>query len=70
MISQVDFFESLADGLYQDLLNNKVGSLKINQRDLVSYAYEKKVMIGSPMSLFPMLQEHSFLFKQASINSW
>ena len=34
-----------ADGLYQDLLNNKVGSLKINQRDLVSYAYQKKVMI-------------------------
>ena len=30
-----------ADGLYQDLLNNKVGSLKINQRDLVSYAYQK-----------------------------
>ena len=31
-----------ADGLYQDLLNNKVGALKINQRDLVSYAYQKK----------------------------
>ena len=45
-----------ADGLYQDLLNNKVGALKINQRDLVSYAYQKKVMIVSPMSLFPMLQ--------------
>ena len=45
-----------AEGLYQDLLNNKVGSLKINQRDLVSYAYQKKVMIVSPMSLFPMLQ--------------
>ena len=45
-----------ADGLYQDLLNSRVGSLKINQRDLVSYAYEKKVMIVSPMSLFPMLQ--------------
>ena len=34
-----------ADGLYQDLLNSRVGSLKINQRDLVNYAYEKKVMI-------------------------
>ncbi len=45
-----------ADGLYQDLLNSRVGSLKINQRDLVSYAYTKKVMIVSPMSLFPMLQ--------------
>ena len=34
-----------ADGLYQDLLNNKVGSLKINQRDLVSYAYQKLSLI-------------------------
>ena len=45
-----------ADGLYQDLLNSRVGSLKINQQDLGSYAYQKKVMIVSPMSLFPMLQ--------------
>ena len=45
-----------ADGLYQDLLNSRVGSLKINSKDLVSHAYEKKVMIVSPMSLFPMLQ--------------
>jgi DNA recombination protein RmuC len=45
-----------ADGLYQDLLNSRVGSLKINQQDLVSYAFRKKVMIVSPMSLFPMLQ--------------
>ena len=45
-----------ADGLYQDLLNSRVGTLKINSKDLVSYAYAKKVMIVSPMSLFPMLQ--------------
>ena len=45
-----------ADGLYQDLLNSRVGTLKINSKDLVSYAYTKKVMIVSPMSLFPMLQ--------------
>ena len=45
-----------ADGLYQDLLNSRVGSLKINSKDLVAYAYTKKVMIVSPMSLFPMLQ--------------
>ena len=44
-----------ADGLYQDLLNSRVGSLKINSKDLVSYAYTK-MMIVSPMSLFPMLQ--------------
>lgn len=45
-----------ADGMYQDLLNSKVGSLQINAKDLVSYAYTKKVMIVSPMSLFPYLQ--------------
>ena len=45
-----------ADGMYQDLLNSRVGALKINSKDLVSHAYEKKVMIVSPMSLFPMLQ--------------
>ena len=45
-----------ADGLYQDLLNSRVGTLQINSRDLVTYAYQKKVMIVSPMSLFPMLQ--------------
>lgn len=45
-----------ADGLYQDLLNSRVGTLKINSNDLVSHAYNKKVMIVSPMSLFPMLQ--------------
>jgi len=45
-----------ADGLYQDLLNSRVGGLKINSNELVSYAYLKKVMIVSPMSLFPMLQ--------------
>ena len=45
-----------ADGLYQDLLHSRVETLKINSKDLVSYAYSKKVMIVSPMSLFPMLQ--------------
>jgi DNA recombination protein RmuC len=45
-----------ADGLYQDLLNSRVGTLQINSKDLVSYAYTKKVMVVSPMSLFPMLQ--------------
>ena len=31
-----------ADGLYQDLLNSRVGSLKINSNELVSYAYLKR----------------------------
>ena len=53
-----------ADGLYQDLLNSRVGSLKINQRDLVNYAYEKKVMIVSPMSLFPNASNNGESFTQ------
>ena len=40
-----------ADGLYQDLLNSRVGSLKINSSELVSYAYLKKVMIVSDESV-------------------
>ena len=31
-----------ADGLYQDLLNSRVGSLKINSKDLVSYMLIKR----------------------------
>ena len=34
-----------ADGLYQDLLNSRVGSLKINSSELVSYAYLKNTNI-------------------------
>ena len=33
-----------ADGLYQDLLNSRVGTLKINQRDLVSYTKKKNLL--------------------------
>ena len=29
------------DGLYQDLLNGRVGTLKINSKDLVYFAYTK-----------------------------
>ncbi len=45
-----------ADGLYQSLLSNKVGSLEVNSQNLIEYAFKKKVMIVSPMSLFPYLQ--------------
>ena len=44
-----------ADGLYQDLLNSRV-KFTDQFTGRVSYAYDKKVMIVSPMSLFPMLQ--------------
>ncbi len=45
-----------ADGLYQSLLSNKVGTLEVNSKNLIEYAFNKKVMIVSPMSLFPYLQ--------------
>ena len=45
-----------ADGLYQSLLSNKVGGLEVNSQNLIEYAFQKKVMIVSPMSLFPYLQ--------------
>jgi len=45
-----------ADGLYQSLLSNKVGTLEVNSQNLIEYAFQKKVMIVSPMSLFPYLQ--------------
>tara|TARA_S200000501_G_scaffold334406_1_gene338433 strand:+ start:71 stop:1198 length:1128 start_codon:yes stop_codon:yes gene_type:complete len=45
-----------ADGLYQSLLSSKVGTLEVNSKNLIEYAFNKKVMIVSPMSLFPYLQ--------------
>jgi DNA recombination protein RmuC len=45
-----------AEGLYQDMLRSKTGSLKINEVDLIKYAFKKHVIISSPISLFAMLQ--------------
>ncbi len=45
-----------ADGLYHSLLSNKIGTLEVNSKNLIEYAFNKKVMIVSPMSLFPYLQ--------------
>ncbi len=46
-----------AEGIYYDLLVNKVGSMKSNTRDLVEYAMkEKKVYIVSPTTFYVTLQ--------------
>jgi DNA recombination protein RmuC len=45
-----------AEAIYYDLLVNKVGALKTNTRDLINYAYEKKVVIVSPTSFLAYLQ--------------
>lgn len=46
-----------SEGIYYDLLINKVGSVQINTRDLISYAFiEKNVIIVSPTSFLAYLQ--------------
>ena len=46
-----------AEGIYYDLLINKVGAIKINTSDLIEYAFkEKHVIIVSPTSFLAYLQ--------------
>ncbi len=46
-----------SEAIYYDLLINKVGTVKINTRDLIEYAYrDKKVIIVSPTSFLAYLQ--------------
>lgn len=46
-----------AEGIYYDLLVNKVGAIKVNTRDLLDYAaHEKKVHIVSPTTFYVTLQ--------------
>jgi len=46
-----------SEGIYYDLLINKVGTVKVNSVDLINYAFtEKKVIIVSPTSFLAYLQ--------------
>jgi len=45
-----------AEAIYYDLLINKIGTMKNNTRDLITYAYDKKVVIVSPTSFLAYLQ--------------
>lgn len=46
-----------AEGIYYDLLINKVGAVKSNTQDLIQYAFkEKKVVIVSPTSFLAYFQ--------------
>ena len=46
-----------AEGIFYDLLINKVGAIKVNTHDLIEYAFkEKHVIIVSPTSFFAYLQ--------------
>ena len=45
-----------SEGIYYDLLINQVGTVKTNTRDLIEYAFGKKVIIVSPTSFLAYLQ--------------
>lgn len=46
-----------SEGIYYDLLINKVGAIKLNTQDLIEYAFrDRHVIIVSPTSFFAYLQ--------------
>jgi DNA recombination protein RmuC len=45
-----------AEGMFYDLLVNAVGATEVNRRNLVEYAFEKRVVIVSPATFFAYLQ--------------
>ena len=45
-----------ADGVFYNLLNQKIGTLDVNSHDLVEYAFKKKVIMVSPMTFYAYLQ--------------
>ena len=57
-----------AEAIYYDLLVNEVGSVKVNTRNLIDYAYnDKKVIIVSPTTFMAYLQSILFGFKAFKI---
>ena len=57
-----------AEAIYYDLLVNEVGSVKVNTRNLIDYAYnDKKVIIVSPTTFAAYLQSVLYGFKAFKI---
>ncbi len=57
-----------AEAIYYDLLINEVGSVKVNTRNLIDYAYnEKHVIIVSPTTFAAYLQSVLYGFKAFKI---
>jgi DNA recombination protein RmuC len=57
-----------AEAIYYDLLVNEVGSIKVNTRNLIDYAYnDKKVIIVSPTTFMAYLQSVLYGFKAFKI---
>ncbi|MDH5596834.1 MAG: DNA recombination protein RmuC [Candidatus Peregrinibacteria bacterium] len=45
-----------ADGVFYNLLSQKVGTLDVNTTDLIEYAFKKHVILVSPMTFYAYLQ--------------
>ncbi len=45
-----------ADGVFYNLLSQKVGALNVNTHDLIEYAFKKRVIMVSPMTFYAYLQ--------------
>lgn len=45
-----------ADGVFYNLLSQKVGTLEVNTHDLIEYAFKKHVVLVSPMTFYAYLQ--------------
>ncbi|MBN2307158.1 DNA recombination protein RmuC [Candidatus Peregrinibacteria bacterium] len=45
-----------ADGVFYNLLSQKVGVLDVNTHDLIEYAFKKHVILVSPMTFYAYLQ--------------
>lgn len=57
-----------AEGIYYDLLVNEIGTVKVNSRSLIDYAYnDKKVIIVSPTTFAAYLQSVLYGFKAFKI---
>lgn len=57
-----------AEAIYYDLLVNEVGSVKVNTRNLIDYAYnDKRVIIVSPTTFAAYLQSVLYGFKAFKI---
>lgn len=45
-----------ADGIYNNLITSTVGAVQINSKNLIEYAFDKRVLIVSPTSFYAYLQ--------------
>ncbi|MFH0838022.1 MAG: DNA recombination protein RmuC [Patescibacteria group bacterium] len=45
-----------ADGVFYNLLSQKIGTLDINTHDLIEYAFKRHVILVSPMTFYAYLQ--------------